>query len=75
VAWIYVVRDRDEWQTFANTVMNHRDPLKAFIVLTGSATDRFSRCAAFIYGKFYSNTTKLRNNTFLVNYHKFSHKT
>ena len=33
--WIYVVRDRDEWQTFVNTVLNHRDPSKALIVLSG----------------------------------------
>jgi len=43
VEWIYEPQDTDEWQTFANNVMNHRDPPKALIVLGGSATGRLPR--------------------------------
>jgi hypothetical protein len=49
VEWICVFRDRVEWQTIANTVMNHRDSLKALIVLSCSGTGRFSRSNPFIY--------------------------
>jgi hypothetical protein len=36
VEWIYVARDREEWQIFTNTLMNHRDPSKGVSVLSAS---------------------------------------
>ena len=41
--WIHETQDTEEWQTFANTVMSHRDPSKALIVVGGSASGMLLR--------------------------------
>ena len=50
--WTYVAPDRDEWQTFANTVMNHTDPSKAVSVLSVSGDGQFFKYHPFIFGQF-----------------------
>jgi hypothetical protein len=47
VDWIYLAKDKDQWQVLVNTVMNTGFPQNAANFLTSKATISFSRRLLF----------------------------